>query len=133
MNYANPSARDRDDVEFIASAAVARWEVIANCLTPVLGQRGVAALYRRALHVAGRNHVCLVNAFEIAEPISFEKLRKVLMEQPPSAAVAATDASIETFHELLNNLIGRALTQQLLGSAWSSLFSGSPTRKTQNE
>ncbi|MBY0410922.1 MAG: hypothetical protein K2Q97_12540 [Burkholderiaceae bacterium] len=112
----------------VADAAVARWESMVNALTPVLGQRGVAALYRRTLHVAGRTHPCLLQAFEVTEPIGFAPLHKVLLEQPADRAAMATDASIQTFHDLLNSLIGIPLTQKLLGSLWSPTFSGSPVQ-----
>ena len=101
---------------------------MVNALTPVLGQRGVAALYRRTLNVAGRTHPCLLDAHEDTEPICFVRLRKMLLLQPANQAAAATDASVETFHELLNSLIGISLTQRLLGGLWSPTFSGSPVQ-----
>jgi len=116
------------DSEFIATAAVARWEVIVDTLTPVLGQRGVSALYRRCLTMAGRLHPCLLEAYEDTELPAFKKLRKALLRQPPEVSAAATDASLETFHELLNSLVGSSLTQRLLGAAWSPTFSGSPAQ-----
>ena len=58
----------------------------------------------------------------------FEKLRNVLIQQPPNQAVEATDACVETFHDLLNSLIGIPLTQRLLGGLWSPTFSGSPVQ-----
>ncbi|MBK7720581.1 MAG: hypothetical protein IPJ36_19315 [Simplicispira sp.] len=45
-------------------------------------------------------------AHEDTEPVRFEQLRKILFQQPADQAAAATDASVETFHELLNSLIG---------------------------
>jgi hypothetical protein len=117
-----------DRAQMVADAAVARWESMVDALTPVLGQRGVAALYRRTLNVAGRAHPCLLLAHEDTEPIRFDQLRKVLRKQPADQAAAATDASIQTFHELLNNLIGIPLTQRLLGGLWSPIYSGSPVQ-----
>lgn len=108
----------------VADAAVARWESMVGALTPVLGQRGVAALYRRTLIVAARMHPCLIEAYDDAEPLRFEQLRKVLAEQSADEAAAATDASIQAFHELLNSVIGVPLTQSLLGDLWSPTFSG---------
>lgn len=124
--YVNASAND--DAQIIANAGAARWTTIVAALTPVLGQRGVAALYRRSLHLAGRAHPCLLEAQETTEPITFEKLREVLAAQELDTAVAAADASIETFHTLLGSLIGPALTQSLLGRTWSPLYSGSPAQ-----
>lgn len=130
MNLPNPGSPERDDVEFVANAAMARWEVIADALTPVLGRRGVAALYRRTIYVTGRTYPCILQAFETTEPVTFKNLRKVLTQQSVEVATAVADASIENFHELLNNLIGVPLTQTLLGSVWSP-FSGSPTQDKQ--
>lgn len=111
-------------------AAVARWETIVEVLAPILGQRGVAALYRRTLDVAGAWHPCLIEAHESEEPVSFKRLRRVLAQQSPDAAAAATDASLQTFHGLLDSLIGTSLTQRLLDSVWSPIFSGSPAQDT---
>lgn len=114
--------------QLVAEAAVARWERIVDVLTPILGQRGVAALYRRTLNVAGDLHPCLVQAQESGEPVNFKRLRRVLAHQEPNVATAAADASLQTFHELLDSLIGSALTQRLLGSVWSPIFSGLPAQ-----
>lgn len=124
--YASNNTDDR--AQMVADAAVARWESMVDALTPVLGQRGVAAIYRRTLNVAGRAHPCLLQAHEVVEPVRFDLLRKVLRQQPANDAAAATDASIEAFHELLNSLIGIALTQRLLGDLWSPTLSGSPVQ-----
>lgn len=124
----DPTNATDDRAQMVADAAVARWESIVDALTPVLGQRGVAALYRRTLNVAGRSHPCLLQAHEDTEPVCFEQLRKALAQQSANQAAAATDASIQTFHELLNSLIGTPLTQRLLGSLWSPTFSGSPVQ-----
>ncbi|MFZ4287498.1 hypothetical protein [Variovorax sp. HJSM1_2] len=129
MRSVDSSDRANGDVDFVANAAVARWQTIVEALTPLLGQRGVAALYRRTLHVAGRSHPCLLDAQETIEPVTFIALRQVLMQQTADTAAAATDVSIETFHELLDSLIGKSLTQRLLGSVWSPLFSGSPAQE----
>lgn len=123
------SNRAHDDgAQMVADAAVARWESMVDALMPVLGQRGVAALYRRTLDVAGRTHPCLLLARETTDHVRFEPLHQVLLAQPANQAAMATDASIQTFHELLNSLIGIALTQKLLGSLWSTTFSGSPVQ-----
>jgi len=125
-NESEKQAAER--AQFIATAAVARWETIVEVLTPILGHRGVAALYRRTLNVAGSAHPCLIDAHESDEPVGFKRLRRVLAQQDPDAAAAATDASLQTFRELLDSLIGSALSQRLLGSAWSPIFSGSPAQ-----
>lgn len=128
MQRTDSEAQATERAQFVAIAAVGRWETIVEVLTPILGHRGVAALYRRTLNVAGASHPCLIEAHESDEPVSFKRLQRVLAQQNPDAAAAATDASLETFHELLNSLIGTSLTQRLLGSVWSPIFSGSPAQ-----
>ncbi|KRC20325.1 hypothetical protein ASE31_25415 [Acidovorax sp. Root217] len=126
----DPEKQAAEQAQFVAMAAVHRWEAIVEVLTPILGQRGVAALYRRTLSVAGASHPCLIEAQESDEPLTFKRLRRVLAQQSPDAAAAATDASLQTFHGLLDSLIGTSLTQRLLGSVWSPIFSGSPAQDT---
>lgn len=130
MQPTDPEKQVAEQAQFVAMAAVGRWETIVEVLTPILGQRGVAALYRRTLNVASASHPCLIEAHESDEPLSFKRLRRVLAQQSPDAAAAATDASLETFHGLLNSLIGTSLTKRLLGSVWSPIFSGSPAQDT---
>ena len=131
MHPADAEKQAAERAQFVAIAAVGRWEVIVKALTPILGQRGVAALYRRTLDVAGRLHPCLIQAHESNEPVTFKRLRRVLSQQAPEAAAAATDASLEKLHELLDSLMGTSLTQRLLGSAWSPILSGSPAQDTE--
>lgn len=123
-----PEKQAAEQAQCVAEAAVARWESIVEILTPILGQRGVAALYRRTLSLAGGLHPCLVQAQESDDPVNFKRLRRVLAQQAPEVAAAATDASLQTFRGLLDSLIGSALAQRLLGSEWSPLFSGPPAQ-----
>lgn len=126
MSPGNPVAAANADAALVADAAVARWETIRDVLAPLLGQRGVAALYRRTLHIACRAHPCLSDAVGAHDVATFLELRKVLSQQPADTAAAATDASLQTFHELLGSLVGEVMTQKLLGTTWSPIFSGSP-------
>ena len=66
------------DAELVADAAIARWEAIREALAPVLGQRGVAALHRRALHLASVAHPCLLDAAAAQDALTFASLRRVL-------------------------------------------------------
>ena len=114
------------DAELVADAAIARWEAIREALAPVLGQRGVAALHRRALHLASVAHPCLLDAAAAQDALTFASLRRVLSRQSALTAAAATDASLQTFHQLLDSLVGEVMTHRLLGATWSSISSDSP-------
>jgi hypothetical protein len=84
-------------------------------LSPVIGQRGVAALCHRALHVSARRHTWLGEmSFDPAAAIDLERLAQVLARHPADAR-AAGDELIGHFRDLLTSLLGAALTEQLVG------------------
>lgn len=87
-----------------------------SALSPVIGARGVAALYQRSIHLAQQDYPCLKGA-DAGEPgpSQFEALRAILASQPePRAARDASTALLRTFTDLLAGMIGAKLTQQLL-------------------
>jgi hypothetical protein len=103
-------------------AALAAWAEVFASLGPVIGPRGVSALYKRSVHVAQKAHPCLHGA-EDGEPGpgQFEALRLILCSQPDArAASEASAALLQTFRDLLTGLIGPKLTQQLLRPAESA-------------
>jgi hypothetical protein len=101
----------------IADAAVARWRRIDAALSPIVGQRGVAALYQRSLHLTRAAHPCLAGVQEGERgALTFAGLHTALSQQTNAGAAAAHDALVQTFYELLANLIGASLTERLLTS-----------------
>jgi type II secretory pathway component PulK len=58
------------------------------------------------------------------EPGDFTSLRATLSQQTGSNAADAQDAMLQSFHDLLNNLLGRTLTQRLLQAVWDQPSSG---------
>jgi hypothetical protein len=104
----------------IADSAVAVWTAIDGALSPVVGPRGNAALYKRSLHLARVQYPWLAAAYEGAlQPGDFSALRTALSEQTASHASEAHDALLGIFNDLLADLIGRSLTRRLLQAAWS--------------
>ena len=109
---AQPSA----DVERIADRALSMWHDAASALSPIIGERGVAALFRRSLYFQQIEHPGLATAYAAAsQPDAFVVLRATLLQQTPAAAAAANDALLQTFIDLLSSLIGPALTERLIG------------------
>jgi len=86
---------------------------IDAALAPVIGARGVAALYRRSAHLACPAHGWLSGARE--DPTA---LVQVLAKRSDAEAEAGADAFLRSFHELLVTLIGSALTERLLYAVW---------------
>ena len=118
----------------IADASVAIWGAIDAALSPVIGTRGSAALYKRSLHLARSDFPCLEPAYARAMlPGDFSALRAALAEQTGTQAAAAHDAALQTFHNLLAELIGRSLTQRLLHAVWQPFSSGNADQDPHHE
>lgn len=99
-------------------------------LAPVVGARGVAALYKRTLFLASETYPWLAAAFATAaEPGDFTSLRVALSQQDGGEAAAAQQQLLQALHQLLDQLIGPVLTGRLLHTVWASLSSaGSAVR-----
>ena len=116
-----PLAAAGTDSRQVADASVAVWTAIEAALSPVIGRRGCAALYARCLHLVAANHAWLAAAYDGATaPDGFASLHVVLARRDSIEAAAVHDALVQTFHDLLADLIGRSLTERLLQSAWDS-------------
>ncbi len=103
------------DPEQIADIALSTWRGVDAALSPIIGQRGVAALYKRSLYLTKAEHPSLAPVYEgELELGEFATLQLALSQQTSSDAAAANGALLQTFHELLAKLIGAALTDQLL-------------------
>ena len=109
----------------IADAAVATWRSIDAVLSPIIGQGGVAALYKRSLYLSRGDHPWLAVAAEDAlQPDDFATLHRALAKQTSGNAAAANGALLTTFSDLLTSLIGASLTERLLQSVWDHTSSG---------
>jgi hypothetical protein len=110
-------AADGADGQLIADRAVATWRDIDAALSPIIGRRGVAALFKRSVLLAVPRHPSLVAADEdVDAPGDFAALRARLSAQTAENAIAANGALLKTFVDLLTSLIGVSLTERLLQS-----------------
>jgi hypothetical protein len=113
----------------IAAAMVAIWHEIDAALTPILGQGGVAALYKRTLYLTGAAHPWLTLKREnLSTGVDLVALKVVLSQQSSAAAAAGGNAFLQTFHTLLASLVGPSLTERLLRSVWAKPSSGPPAQ-----
>ena len=113
----------------IADAIVSAWQEIEAVLSPIIGQRGVAMLYKRSLYLIGPTHAWLAGTHESIQTTADLSTLKSLFEQQSSAnAAAAGDAFLQTFRDLLSSLIGPSLTERLLRPVWASFSSGPPAQ-----
>ena len=99
----------------IAAEPAAAWRDIDDALTPIIGKRGVAALYGRSVHLACRAHPWLASA-EAGAPSAMDLglLASLLSSQTAAEAAAAGGRLLHALHELLTALIGASLTERLL-------------------
>jgi hypothetical protein len=104
----------------IAGELVRLVQDIAAVLTPLLGARGVAALYQRALHLTRTRHDWLAEPLEVAQPlIDLVALQTAFARQERVEAAAAATALLHSFHHLLASLIGLPLCERLLEPVWA--------------
>jgi hypothetical protein len=103
----------------IAAAAQRLCEQLARQVTPLIGDRGVAAIYARSLQLTQRQFPALATI-----PASgnlhglFADGRRSLEQQEPTVATAAAVAMLATLTDVLASLIGEGLTTRLLREAW---------------
>lgn len=120
---------DKMDVELIANVVVSVWQEIDAVLCPIIGQRGVAALYHRSLHLTSRTHPWLANSHESAQTvIDLTHLKALLLQQQCTHVIASGGLLFKTFYELLISLVGLSLAERLLRSVGAHLFSGAPAQ-----
>ena len=121
--------KDDADAEQLADAIVAVWLDIDQALHPIIGRRGVAALYHRSLKLTAATHPWLAVGHAGAQAaVEPSALRAALVQRAPAEAAAAGGALFETFHGLLASLVGESLTQRLLHAVWDPSAGASPAQ-----
>ena len=107
----------------VVSSIIATCQDVDAALTPIIGPRGVAALFNRSIQLASLTHPLLTGT-QSATPTTMDLalLKAQLAGQDPAEAAVAGAALLHTFRELLGTLIGVSLTEQLLHRAWSPML-----------
>ena len=119
-------AADGPDAAKVAAAIASSWREIEAALAPVIGHRGVGALFERSLYLARTHYPWLAAVPENIEArMDLAALTAVLQKQGSAAAAAGGGAHLEALHELLGSLIGQSLAERLLRSTWSNPLTGS--------
>jgi hypothetical protein len=121
--------RTRNDIGAGSAArcVVSLCEDIGVALTPIVGPRGVAALYKRSLFLTSHAHPVLSGLHEgvqsMMDPSSLTAALASLSEAEASTVGAAL---LQSFYELLGSLVGLSLTERLLSSLWDHPLSDIP-------
>jgi hypothetical protein len=107
------------DAARVADTVGALWREIDAALSPVLGHRGVAALYQRTLHVSSAAYPWLAAVLDGAKPaIDPAPLGSLLATRTGAEATACGSHLLQQFHGLLETLLGASLTGRLLEPVW---------------
>ncbi|KAA0964330.1 hypothetical protein FQ185_23240 [Pseudomonas sp. ANT_H12B] len=99
-------------------------------LTPIIGHQGVAALYRRSLHLCASTHPRLARTYDrVPSGMDLTALKSVIVEQSDADALFSGEVLLTTFYELLTTLIGPSLTTRLLRDMWEPSLSDTPSQE----
>lgn len=106
---------------------VAICEEIGAALTPIIGPRGVAALYKRSLYLTAQTHPALLGLQEkVQAAMDPSPLMAALAPLGDAEATRIGGALLIAFYELISSLVGPSLTERLLRSLWDRPLSDPP-------
>ncbi|MEB0147677.1 hypothetical protein [Pseudomonas sp. CCC2.2] len=122
---------NKTDPAHIVEAIVATLQDMDAALTPIIGQQGVVALYRRSLYLCASTHPRLAGTHQhVRTDIDLTALKSMLVKQNSTEACLFGEELLKTFYELLTTLVGPSLTEHLLRSVWENSLSGAPAQDT---
>jgi len=125
----NGRVKDATDAEQLADAVFAVWREIDQALHPIIGHRGVAALYNRTLKLTAAAYPWLaMEQRGIPAAVDPAALHAALVQQTGAEAAAGGNALFHSFHQLLASLVGPALTERLLRSVWTPSSGAAPAQ-----
>jgi hypothetical protein len=117
------------DASDVAAAVVIVWREVDAALRPIIGQRGVVALFNRSVQVAAVGQTWLLSVRQ--EPdieLQLSAIAGIFAKQDAAAAISGGDALLLAFHQLLGSLIGASLAERLLRPAFSPANHSTPTQ-----
>ena len=103
-----------------AQGTIALWRVVDRDVSAVIGQRGTAAVLRRALAVMRRTHGWMSEPSDDTDfDACVQALSNVFASRAPEERVSGQHALETAFHDLLASLVGATLAAQLLRAGWT--------------
>lgn len=118
----------------VAALAAEKMHAIHLVLAPIIGNRGVSALYRRSLFLIARDAswASFLQGEEGANN-DYAALQSAIAQQPSSDALKITEALFTTLYTVLVSLIGAELTERLLHPMFDSSSNGDAVQETPHE
>jgi hypothetical protein len=119
--------RSQAGAESAARCVASMCKDFGTALTPIVGPRGVAALYKRSLFLTSHQHPVLSGLHEgIQTTMDLSRLTTTLASLSEAEANTVGAALLQSFYELLSSLVGLSLTERLLSSLWDRPLSDPP-------
>ena len=103
-----------------AAAAACVYERLSLCLTPLVGARGVRALFTRSVALTTGEFPFLAGV-DAEQSVAVDTLRAALQGQEAEAILHGATALFGAFLWLLATYVGEQLTAQVLRSAWPEI------------
>ncbi len=101
--------------------------MLCRSLRPIIGSRGVAALFRRCLFLTVRTHAWLGGTSDSDEgAFVATSLQAALAGRSGVEAATAGLLFLSTFDALLVSLIGASLTERLIDPVWTTFLRTPP-------
>lgn len=117
------------DAAQVAEAIASIWQELDSALGPILGRRGVAALYKRSLYLTGQARPGLAGLHEgVLAAMDLAALKAAFARESAAGAASGGGELLQTFYGLLTSLVGPSLTERLLRSVWAPFLNGPPAQ-----
>ena len=115
-----PSSNSSGSASLSSKILNATEPQIDQALHPILGHRGVAALFKRSVkHTAARFPWLGQDPQDALAVVDPSVLKAALLLQTAAEATAGVDSLFQSLRDLLTSLVGSSLTDQLLWSVWA--------------
>lgn len=119
------------DIDQVADVILTMLRDTNASLVPIIGPKGVAALYRRSLHLSASQHPHLgPTYFPLAEPLDLSELKALLLQQTRTDVIFFAEEWLKALYGLLTTLIGSSLSARLLLDVWDNNLSTLPAQET---
>lgn len=127
-------AEDVADASAVADATIQTLMHMNVILTPIIGEVGCNALFKRSLHLSSRTYPWLAISENQEDTIDFfASVNARLAKRNTNETIKASSALLEGFTELLSTLIGDTLVETLLGSLNESQTPSPKQKKTSKQ
>lgn len=108
----------------VADAIVATLQAIDTALAPIIGRKGVTALFRRSLHLCEPSYPDIVDALDsVSDQTDYSRLISLIETRTQEEALLFGEQLLRTLYQLLTTLIGVSLTARLLDAVFDAPLS----------